>query len=63
MPNYEKHAAKVEEDSKNTYKVSSKMITIEEARDLDGAAGTKLLNKLQLQESNILWIQPRLFWK
>ena len=39
------------------------MITIEEVETFDYAAG-QFLNKPQLQESNILWIQkPRLFWK
>ncbi len=43
MPNYVGETrAKAEEDLKNTYKVSSKMITIEEVETFDYAAGTVL---------------------
>ena len=64
MPNYVGETrAKAEEDLKNTYKVSSKMITIEEVETSIMLQG-QFLNKPQLQESNILWIQKlRLFWK
>ena len=43
MPNYVGETrAKAEEDLKNTYKVSSKMITVEEVETFDYAAGTVL---------------------
>ena len=43
MPNYVgKTRAAAEKDLKNTYKVSSKMITVEEVETFDYAAGTVL---------------------